>query len=192
MTTGQTRAEALIVGRSQAVLDTTVALLADRGFAAQATSDFAAITDQVDASRLGVVVLGGQVPPDKKAEIQEQISAVNDGAIFVQGLSGIPGLIADQVAIAFAGEQLFPGQTPRYDAATNTIALALYAPVDVEVTVYWITALIPPDPKSASLELQRGRLLAGDHAFAVPDTVSLDAAFATVRAGAAAWSFRLG
>jgi hypothetical protein len=192
MTTTQTHAEALIIGRSQVVLDTTVEILADRGFVAHATNDFAAITEQVDASRLGVVVLGGQVPPDTKAEIQAQISAVNDGVLFVQGLSGIPGLIADQVAIAFAGEQLIPGQAPRYDAEQRAIELRLYAPLDVEVTVYWITALIPPDPKSASLVLQHGRLPAGDHAFAVPDAVALDAAFATVRAGAAAWSFRLG
>ena len=124
--------------------------------------------------------------------MREEISEVNHAVKFVQGLSGIPGLIVDQVAGALAGQQPIPGQAPFYEAATKTIALSLYASLDVSVTVYWITQMIPPDPKSDSLVLHDGPLPAGDHAFEIPDTVSLDAAaFATVRAGAAIWSFRL-
>ena len=60
------------------------------------------------------------------------------------------------------------------------------------MTAYWITALVPPDPNSDSLVLHDGPLPAGDHAFEIPDAVSFDAAaFATLRAGAAIWSFRL-
>jgi hypothetical protein len=182
----------LVIGRSQAVLDATVELLSAGGYVAQATDDFEALTKQVDPRTLDLVVLGGQIPPAKKVEIREEIAAANDAVIFVQGLSGIPGLIADQVAGALVGDQLIPGQAPLFDAARRTIALSLYAPLDVKVTAYWITALVPPDPKSDSLVLHEGPLPSGDHDFEVPDIVSLEAAFATVRAGAAVWSFRLG
>lgn len=182
----------LIIGRSQAVLDTTVALLKDRGYTAQATNNFEAITSQVDPRTLDLVVFGGQVPPARKTEMRDQISAVNPTVKFAQGLSGIPGLIADQVTGALAGEQLVSGQAPVYDGPTKTIVLSLYAPLDVTVTAYWITELIPPDPKSDSLVLHDGPLPIGEHRFLIPDRVSLDAAaFATVRAGAAIWSFRL-
>jgi hypothetical protein len=181
----------LVIGRSQVVLDTTVGLLRDRGYTAQASNDFELITAQADPRTLDAVVLGGQIPPAKKAEMREQISAVNPAVRFVQGLAGIPGLIADQVAGARAGDQVIPGQAPFYNAAAKAIALSLYAPLDVRVTAYWITELIPPDPKSDSLVLHDGPLRTADHAFEIPDTVSLDAAFATVSAGAAIWSFRL-
>jgi hypothetical protein len=192
MTTTDRRHSVLVIGRSQAVLDTTVELLSDRGYTAQATNDFEAITDQADPRMLDVVVLGGQVAPAKKAEMREQISAVNPAVEFIQGLSGIPGLIADQVTGALAAEQTIPGQAPVYDSATKAIALSLYASLEVTVTVYWITELIPPDPKSDSLVLHDGPLPAGDRRFEIPDAVSLEpAAFATVRAGGAIWSFRL-
>lgn len=192
MTTDSTQHSVLVIGRSQTILNATVDLLRDRGYAAQATNNFEAITDQADPRTLELVVFGGQVAPAEKAEMREEISAVNHDVKFVQGLSGIPGLIVDQVAGALAGEQPISGQAPFYEAATKTIALTLYASLDVSVTVYWITEMIPPDPKSDSLVLHDGPLPAGDHAFEVPDTVSLDAAaFATVRAGAAIWSFRL-
>jgi hypothetical protein len=192
MKTTDTDPKVLVVGRSQAVLRATVDLLRERGYTAEATNNFEAIADQADPRALELVVFGGQVAPAEKAEMREDISAVNPAVEFVQGLSGIPGLIADQVAGALAGEQLIPGQAPFYEAATKTIALSLYASLEVRVTVYWITEMIPPDPKSDSLVLHDGPLPAGDHAFEIPDTVSLDAAaFATVRAGAAIWSFRL-
>jgi hypothetical protein len=192
MTTTDTDQNVLVIGRSQAVLKAAVDVLRDRGYAAQATNNFEAITDQADPRTLELVVFGGQVAPAKKAEMREDIFAVNPAVKFVQGLSGIPGLIADQVTGALAGEQLIPGQAPFYEAGTKTIALSLYASLEVMVTVYWITEMIPPDPKSDSLVLHDGPLPAGDHAFEIPDTVSLDAAaFATVRAGAAIWSFRL-
>jgi hypothetical protein len=192
MTTTDTDHKVLVIGRSQTVLNATVDLLRDRGYAAQATNNFEAITDQADPRTLELVVFGGQVAPAEKAEMREEISAVNHAVKFVQGLSGIPGLIVDQVAGALAGEQLIPGQAPFHEAATKTIALSLFASLEVAVTVYWITEMIPPDPKSDSLVLHDGPLPAGDHAFEIPDTVSLDAAaFATVRAGAAIWSFRL-
>ena len=181
----------LIVGRSRKVLDRTVEILTDRGHLARATDDFEAITAQVDPGTLGVVVFGGQVPPAKKAEMREQIAARNGEVRFLQGLSGIPGLIADQVAGVFAGEPPIPGQAPTYDAGEKRIALSLFAALDVKVTVYWITALVPPDPESDSLVLHDRPLEAGDHGFGIPAGVSHETAFATVKAGPAIWSFRL-
>ena len=87
----------LIVGRSQLVLDATVAQLAERGYHAQGTREFDNITRQFDAAELDIVVFGGQVAPDQKTEIREALIAVNPGLDFLQGLAGIPGLIVDQV-----------------------------------------------------------------------------------------------
>ncbi|WCB93374.1 hypothetical protein DSM104299_02087 [Baekduia alba] len=181
----------LIVGRSPLVLETTLALLSERGYDAHATSDFGDITGQFDAAELDVVVLGGQVPPDRKAEMREALRAVNPRLAVVQGLAGIPGLLVDQVEATVAGETAVPGQAPVYDAEQRAIELVLFAPLEVEVTVYWITELVPPNPKSASAILVQGALRAGEHRVRVPDAVALDAAFATVVAGAASWSFRL-
>jgi hypothetical protein len=189
MTTGNN--SVLVIGRSQSVLDQTVARLGELGYNAQATSDFSPITGRFDPRQIDLVAFGGQVPPDRKAALAEELSAAHPQVIFVQGLAGIPGLIADQVQQALAGEHPIPGQAPSYDATRRTIVLNLFAPLDVTVTAYWITAMIPPDPTSDSRVLSDSRLPAGEHTFALPDQANLDAAFATVRAGDARWSFRL-
>jgi hypothetical protein len=181
----------LVIGRSQVVLDQAVARLGELGYKAEATNDVSAITGRFDPKQIDVVVFGGQVPPDRKAALAEEISASNPKVILVQGLAGIPGLIADQVQQALGGEHLIPGQAPTFDATRRAIALVLFAPLDVAVTAYWVTASIPPDPKSDSQVLFDDRLPAGEHTFALPDHANLDAAFATVRAGDARWSFRL-
>src|SRR5271163_686333 len=106
MTTDSTQHSVLVIGRSQTVLNATVDLLRDRGYAARATNNFEAITDEADPQTLELVVFGGQVAPAEKAAMREAISAVNHAVEFVQGLSGIPALIVDQVAGALAGEQL--------------------------------------------------------------------------------------
>lgn len=181
----------LVIGRSQAVLDQAVAHLGRLGHEAKATNDFSPITGRFDPERLDVVVFGGQVPPDRKAALAEEIGAANPRVIVVQGLAGIPGLIADQVRQALAGEHPIPGQAPIFDPARRAIVLNLFAPLDVTVTAYWLTALIPPDPKSDSQVLVDDRLPAGEHTFTLPDHANPDAAFASVRAGDARWSFRL-
>jgi hypothetical protein len=181
----------LLIGRSRRVLDEAVAILRERGYAAEGTNDFGDITGRFDTSRLDVTVFGGQVPPDTRVEIREQIEALGERVVFVQGLSGIPGLIAEQVQQALDGERTIPGQTPVYDAAQRAILLSLFAPLDVTVTAHWITSLTGPEPESESRVLFDGPEAAGDHVFAIPGDVALDAAFATVRAGDARWSFRL-
>jgi hypothetical protein len=181
----------LIVGRSQLVLDETVRLLAEGGYDARATRKFDNITDQFNAGELDIVMFGGQVAPDKKVEIHDALVAVNPDLKFVQGLAGIPGLIVDQVEAESATEVVIPGQAPVYDPVARVIGLSLFAPLAVKIAVYWITELVPPDPKSDSAVLHEGQLPSGDHTFPVPESVALNAAFATVQAGGASWSFRL-
>lgn len=181
----------LLIGRSRRVLDAAVALLRGRGYNAEGTNDFDDITARFETGRLAVAVFGGQVPPDTRVEIRQQIEALNDRTVFVQGLAGIPGLIAEQVQQALDGERTIPGQAPVYDPTRVAILLSLFAPLEVTVTAYWITSLTGPEPESESRVLFDGSSAAGDHAFAIPDDVALDAAFATVRAGDARWSFRL-
>jgi hypothetical protein len=181
----------LIAGRSPAVLETTLMLLAARGHRAQATREFDDITARFDAADLDLVVFGGQVSPEQKTEMREALAAVNPGLEFLQGLAGIPGLIVDQIEAAAAGEQLIPGQAPVYDADRRAIELVLFAPLDVKITAYWITELVPPNPISTSSVLTEDTLSPGEHRVRIPETVVLDAAFATVRAGGASWSFRL-
>ena len=94
----------LLVGKSPAVLADTVRLLHDRGFTAEATNRFDDVLTEFDVRQLDLVVFGGQVPEERRATLKRDILARNEGVSFVQGLSGIPGLIARQVAGAFAPE----------------------------------------------------------------------------------------
>lgn len=181
----------LVVGRSKLVLDASVELLTERGFHAQATREFDNITSQFDSRQLDIVIFGGQVAPDQKTEIRDGLGAANPQLEFLQGLAGIPGLIVDQVEAAAADEVLIPGQAPTYDADKRAIGLILFVPLEVKLTAYWATEMVPPDPKSDSAVLHEGQLPAGEHTFPIPGSVALNAAFATVRAGGALWSFRL-
>ena len=68
---------------------------------ADATNDFTNVTGRVDARTIDLIVFGGQVPPYRKAELKDELAAINPQLIFVQGLAGIPGLIVNQVQGAF-------------------------------------------------------------------------------------------
>ena len=67
------------------------------------------------------------------------------------------------------------------------------------MTLWWRTALIPPDPKSDSLVLFDGELPSGDHAIGVPAGFPPETAtpsgprpapwFATVHVGASIYNF---
>ena len=98
MTTDNPQRGVLVFGRSQRVLDDTVAGLRDLGYTAQATNDFFSdITGQFDVTQIDLVVLGTQVSPDRQAKLKEEIGAINPRVIFIQSLAGIPGLIVNQV-----------------------------------------------------------------------------------------------
>ena len=74
MTTGNPRRSVLVIGASQRVLDDCVAALRDLGYAAQGTNDFSSdITGRFDVANIDLVSLGHLIPPDRKAELKEQI-----------------------------------------------------------------------------------------------------------------------
>ena len=136
-------------------------------------------------------MFGGQVPPDRKAELREEISAINPHVIFVQGLAGIPGLIINQVQGAFARDHQELVRAPTFAPDERSIGLTLPGPAEVKVTIWWQTSFVPPDPKSDSLLLLNDRLAAGGHAVTVPDLVPPKAAFATVQVDAAVYAFSI-
>jgi hypothetical protein len=190
----------LVLGASQRVVDECLAALRDLGYTAQGTNDFFSdITSRFDVTRIDVVSLGGLVPPERKAEIKEQIGAINPRVIFLDSLAGIPGLIASQVREAFTADRKDAARTPAYAPGDRSIRLTLADPAAVKVTLWWRTSLIPPDPKSDSLVLFDDRLASGDHAIPVPGHIPPEAAtpsgprpaawFATVQVDAAIYNF---
>jgi hypothetical protein len=191
MSSDNPRHSVLLIGKSQLVLDDTVGGLRDLGHKAEATNDFADVTRRFDARTLDLVVFGGQVPPDRKAELQEEIGTINPQVIFIQGLAGIPGLIVNQVRGAFAADHQDPARAPAYMPGERSIRLTLAGPADVKVTVWWQTSFVPPDPKSDSLLLLDDRLPGGEHAIPVPDVVPPRAAFATVQVDEAIYAFSI-
>ena len=191
MTTDNAQRSVLLIGKSQLVLDESVAGLRDLGYRAEATNDFSDITGRFDVNAIDLVVFGGQVPADRKAELTEEFAAINPGVIFVQGLAGIPGLIINQVRGAFAAGQQDTTHAATYAPDERSIRLTLSGPADVTVTVWWQTAFVPPDPKSDSLLLLHDTLAGGDHAIPVPDQVPPKAAFATVEIDAAIYAFSI-
>ena len=191
MATDNPQRSVLLIGKSQLVLDDALAGLRNLGYKAEGTNDFADITARFDGREIDLVVFGGQVTPDLKAELREEISAINPRVIFVQGLAGIPGLIINQVQGGFARDTEEPVRAPTFTPYERSIKLTLPGPADVKVTIWWQTSFVPPDPKSDSLLLLDDRLAAGDHAVAVPDLVPPKAAFATVQVDAAIYAFSI-
>ena len=181
----------LLIGKSQLVLDDALAGLRDLGYNAEATNDFADVTSRFDAREVDLVVFGGQVPPDLKAELREEISAINPRVVFVQGLAGIPGLIINQGQGGFAHDHQELARAPTFAPDERSIGLTLPAPAEVKVITWWQTSFVPPDPKSDSLLLLNDRLAAGDHAVTVPDLVPPKAAFTTVQVDAAIYAFSI-
>jgi hypothetical protein len=191
MTSDNAQRSVLLIGKSQLVLDESVAGLRELGYKAEATNDFTDITSRFDVTQIDLIVLGGQVPPDRKAELREEIGASNPRVIFVQGLAGIPGLIINQVRGAFTANHQDPTAAPTYTPEDRSIRLTLPNPADVKVTVWWQTSFVPPDPKSDSLLLLDDRLADGNHAIPVPDHIPPKAAFASVKIDAAIYSFSI-
>jgi hypothetical protein len=192
MTTDNIRRSVLLIGKSQLVLDDTVAGLRKLGYKAEATNDFFSdLTGRFDPKEMDLVVFGGQVPSDRKAELEEEIGAINPHVILVQGLAGIPGVIINQVQGAFAPAHQDRAKAPTYSPDERSIRLTLADPADVKVTIWWATSFVPPDPKSDSQELLDDWLPSGDHVVPVPEHVPPKAAFATVKIGAAIYAFSI-
>jgi hypothetical protein len=172
---------ALIVGKSAAVLADTVALLQGRGYAAEASNRFADVGTDFDLGGYDVVVFGGQVPAETRDRLAGEIGRLNPAAALVDGLAGIPGLIAAQVEGALAARLVEPEPEPGFDPNGRKVTLSLPTARTVTVTAWWQTSFVPPDPKSDSAILVERQRLDGRLAIPLPDLVPHQAAFVTVQ-----------
>jgi hypothetical protein len=174
-------ASALVLGRSEKVLNETVELIRSSGRAAGATNDFDNVLTLFDAASLDVVVFGGMVPPGTKEVLRTDLAAANPAVAFVQGLAGIPGLIAAQVEGA-----LIPRRHPEsitYDGDSRTVTISLQSAENVRVIGFWHTAFVPPDPESTSEIIFDDTLDPGRHTVSLPATIPTAASFIVVHIG---------
>jgi hypothetical protein len=190
MTTANTQRRVLILGKSQLVLDDAVASLREIGYAAQATNDFFSdITGRFDVKAIDLVMFGGAVPPDRKAQLKQEMGAINPGVMFADGLAGIPGLIVNQIQGAFAPDHQDSARAPTYTPEDRIIRLTLAGPHDVKVTAWWTASVVPPNPSRDSLVLLDDRLAGGDYPIPIPDYVPAKSVFATVQVDTAIYAF---
>jgi len=188
---GRSATTVLVIGRSEKVLRETVDLLRRDGRAAGATNDFDHVLALFDAASLDIVVFGGMVPPATKETLRTDLGTVNPAIVFVQGLAGIPGLIAAQVRAAAApsGAHRPPVE---FDGDRRTVTLALDAPEEVRVVGFWGTAFVPPDPESTSAVLFHQTFGAGTHTVALPESFPAVASFIVVEVGTDVHPFAVG
>jgi hypothetical protein len=143
MTTNNAPRSVLLIGKSQLVLDDSVAGLRGLGYKADATNDSTDVTGRFEVKQIDLVVFGGQVPADRKAELRKEIGAINPRVIFVDGLAGIPGPIVNQVQGAFAAHGQDPTAAPTYTPDERSIRLTLADPANVKVTAWWQASFVP-------------------------------------------------
>jgi hypothetical protein len=189
--TPASRPSVLVIGRSEKVLQETVALLHSNGRAAGATNDFDNVLTQFDIASLDIVVFGGMVPPDTKEALRTNLAARNPTLAFVQGLAGIPGLIATQVEAALAPSRRHQ-ESIRYDSDTRTVTISLKSLENVRVIGFWHTAFVPPDPESTSEVIFDDIMDAGIHTVALPASIPTVASFIAVHIGAEVHPFVVG
>jgi hypothetical protein len=176
-------ARVLVVGRSPSTLVSAVEIMRSKGHLADATNQFDQLLDDYDVSDLDVLVFGGMVPPDTKQRLQQEITKRNPGVTFIQGLVGIPGVIAAQVD-AVTGVATSDAAEIGYDPDDRTVRMSLPDAAPVTVEALWMTSWKPPEPTSTSTTVFQGELAAGSHHIALPDQVPSEASFAAVTVGA--------
>ncbi|WP_327287638.1 hypothetical protein [Streptomyces sp. NBC_01198] len=181
----------LVIGKSELALTGSVELIRANGRIAGATNDFDNVTRLFDAGRIDVVVFGGMVPPSRKESLREIMARLNPAIVFVQGLAGIPGLIAEQVE-ATLGPVARPGLDVTYDPHARQAVMTLDAEEHVRVVAFWHTAFVPPDPSSTSRVIFDDALPAGSHRVGVPDDVPTVASFLVVHLGESVYPFVVG
>jgi hypothetical protein len=180
----------LVIGRSPSVILEAADLLRSKGFHADATNQFDEVLTEYDTTNLDVVVFGGMVPLDARQHLKNEISKVNDHVKFVQGLAGIPGLIAAQVegVMATATDDHVVG----YDPGKRTVRLTLQEPEQVVVEAWWTTSFTPPEPTSTSMRVIDRHLDSGEHLVPLRAEVPPVASFVTVSVGLAIHTFAVG
>jgi hypothetical protein len=165
----------LLIGRSRQVLDEAIDGLLELGYEAEGTNEFESVGDRYDARELDLVVFGGAVPLELKAQLRDELAAANPAISFVDGLAGIPGLIVNQVRGAFSAA----ARVASFCEEDRMILLSLEGAAHLRVTLWWV---------GDSLVLFEGHLPAGDKRLVIPDDVPA-AAYATVEIGAAVEAF---
>src|ERR1041385_771845 len=181
----------LIIGKSPAVLASASVLLRERGYEVDTTDNFDDIATRFDLKQIDLITTGGQVPPDKRAEIRKDAKEVKNDMLFVQGLAGIPGLIVEQIEGELAAQYRDSKHAPTYDAGKRTIKLFLKEVEAVKVTAWWQTSFIPPNPGTDSRVLVKEQLPAGEHTVSLPADIPDKASFASVQLGKALYCFSL-
>ena len=174
----------LLIGKSQVVVDEAVARLAEVGYDAWGTADFGPLAGRIELEGIDVLVLGRQVPRDRKAGLTDEVAAVNPEVIVVPSFRGIPGVIVNQVRGALHAELQDP-RAPVYRQGDRAIVLTVAATCDAKVTALWQDSAVGPDPRSDSHVLLDERLRAGEHVVFVPERVPPEHAFAAVQIGEA-------
>jgi hypothetical protein len=175
-------ARVLVVGRSPSVLVAAVDLMRSKGHIADATNQFDQVLNDYDVSELDVLVFGGMVPADTKQYLREEITKRNAEVTFVQGLVGIPGVIAAQVD-AVTGGSTSDGAEIGYNPDDRAVRVTLPDAAQVTVAALWMTSWRPPEPTSTSIRVFDGELPAGAHDIVLPDQVPPEASFAAVTVG---------
>ena len=180
----------LVIGRSPSVILEAADILCSKGFHADATNQFDEVLTEYDTKNLDVVVFGGMVPPNARQHLRKEISKVNDHVTFLQGLAGIPGLVATQVEGVMATAT--DDHVVTYDPRKRTVQLTLQEPAQVVVEAWWATSFTPPEPTSTSMKVVDAHFDAGEHLIPLPAEVPTVASFVTVSAGPAVRAFTVG
>jgi hypothetical protein len=181
----------LVIGRSEKTLRETVDLLQNNGRAAGASNDFDNVLTQFDIAALNTVVFGGMVPPETKEALRTSLAAANPTITFVQGLAGIPGLIAEQVEAALVPSRRDP-KSIEYNGDSRTVTISLQSAENVRVIGFWHTAFVPPDPESTSEVIFDGTMDAGTHTMPLPASIPAAASFVVVQVGTDVHPFVVG
>jgi hypothetical protein len=181
----------LIVGRSPNVLLEAVDMLRSRGYEANATNQFDDVLSDYDVRQIDILVFGGMVPTDTKERLRGQVSALNPAVTFVQGLSGIAGLIAAQVE-AVTTTDTPAGTKVTYDDSRRSVLITLDAAARATVEAWWATSLQPPEPRSTHTVVFDRRLEPGHHAIAMPREVPHEASFTATRINGSVYVFTVG
>jgi hypothetical protein len=176
-------ARVLVIGRSPSVLVAAVDLLRSQGHLADATNQFDQVLDDYDVSDLDVLVFGGMVPAETKQYLRDEITKRNAGVTFVQGLVGIPGVIAAQVDAVVSGDSSDAAEIG-YNPEDRSVRVTLPDAALVTIEALWMTSWRPPEPTSTSTSVFDGELPPGSHHIILPDEVPSEASFAAVTVGA--------
>ena len=131
------------------------------------------------------------VPPDTKRYLREQVGARNPDVTFIQGLAGIAGLIAAQVAGVAWGDTANESVVS-YDTKRRLVQLNLDDSAHVTIDAYWHTSFTPPQPKSTSMQVLDTELDKGSSTVPLPAGVPSEASFVTVAVGTTVHAFTVG